>query len=211
MPEIIDISPVISPRIAVWPGDVPFSSRYLCRIDEGANLDLSSVTTTVHVGAHTDAPSHYAAGGEGIAERSLSMYLGACQVIAVDVPRGQRIFPADIPVPITAPRVLLFTGSFPDPDDFSEDFSSLSPQLIEWLHERGVILVGIDTPSIDPFSSKALESHTAVAQRDMAVLEGVVLSHVAPGPYTLIALPLRIEGADASPVRAVLLPAGATA
>lgn len=211
MPEIIDISPVLSPRIAVWPGDVPFSSRYLCRIDEGANLDLSSVTTTVHVGAHTDAPSHYAAEGAGIAERSLSMYIGACQVIAVDVARGQRIVPADIPVPITAPRVLLFTGSFPDPDTFNEDFCSLSPQLVAWLHDRGVCLVGIDTPSIDPFTSKALESHTAVAQRDMAVLEGVVLSHVPPGVYTLVALPLRIEGADASPVRAVLLPAGATA
>jgi arylformamidase len=203
---IIDISPVISPRIAVWPGDVPFSSRYLCRIDEGANLDLSSITTTVHLGAHTDAPSHYLGGGEGIGARSLSMYLGPCQVIAVDVPRGQRILPQHIPVPITAPRVLLFTGSFPDPDAFNEDFSSLSPQLVAWLHDRGVILVGIDTPSIDPFSSKALESHAAVAARDMAVLEGVVLGHVAPGSYTLVALPLRIEGADASPVRAVLLP-----
>jgi arylformamidase len=206
---IIDISPILSSRIAVWPGDVPFSSRYLCRIDEGANLDLSSITTTVHVGAHTDAPSHYLGGGAGIADRSLSMYLGDCQVIAVDVPRGQRIFPADILAEITAPRVLLFTGSFPDPDDFNADFNSLSPQLVAWLHERGVILVGIDTPSIDPFTSKALESHTAVAQRDMAVLEGIVLSHVTPGPYTLIALPLRIEGADASPVRAVLLPATA--
>ena len=124
--RIIDISPVISPRIAVWPGDVPFSQRYLCRIDEGANLDLSSITTTVHVGAHTDAPSHYAGGGAGIAERSLSMYLGPCQVIAVDVPRGERILPAHIGTDIVAPRVLLATGSFPDPDVFNADFNSLS-------------------------------------------------------------------------------------
>ena len=207
--RIIDISPVISPRTAVWPGDVSFSQRYLCRIDEGANLDLSSINTTVHLGAHADAPSHYVGGGQGIAVRPLSMYLGPCQVVSVDVPRGQRILPAHVTADITAPRVLFHTGTFPDPDDFNEDFVALSPELVGWLAERGVILVGIDTPSIDPFSSKALESHQAVAARDMAVLEGVILGHVADGHYTLIALPLRIEGADASPVRAVLLPSTA--
>jgi arylformamidase len=65
--------------------------------------------------------------------------------------------------------------------------------------------VGIDTPSVDPMTSKALEAHNAVADHDMAVLEGVVLDAVPPGLYTLVALPLRIEGADASPVRAVLV------
>lgn len=204
--RIIDISPVISPRTAVWPGDVSFSQRYLCRIDEGANLDLSSISTTVHVGAHADAPSHYVGGGAGIGDRPLSMYLGPCQVVSVEVPRGERIQPAHLRAAITAPRVLLHTGTFPDPDEFNEDFAALSPELVDWLGSRGVVLVGIDTPSIDPFSSKALESHKAVAARDMAVLEGIVLDHVADGHYTLIALPLRIEGADASPVRAVLLP-----
>ena len=76
---------------------------------------------------------------------------------------------------------------------------------MENLASQGVVLVGIDTPSIDLSQDKLLESHQAVARNDMAILEGIVLDGVAPGNYTLIALPLKIEGADASPVRAVLL------
>ena len=202
---IIDITPTLSPRTAVWPGDVPLSRSVALSIAEGANSDLSSITTTVHVGAHTDAPSHYVAGGDDISARSLERYLGPCQVIRVDI-RGARIRPEHVADEITAPRVLFATGSFPDPEHWNEDFAALSPELIAWLHDAGVGLVGIDTPSIDPFDSKALESHQAVAERDMAILEGVVLDDVQPGQYTLIALPLPIDGADASPVRAVLLP-----
>ena len=107
--------------------------------------------------------------------------------------------------PIVAPRVLLRTGTFPDPDAWNADFAALSPELVAWLHERGVRLVGLDTPSVDPQDDRLLESHTAIAARDMAILEGVVLDHVPPGVYTLIALPLKLAGADASPVRAVLV------
>lgn len=202
---LIDISPLISSSIAVWPGDTPFRRVVNCSQADGANLELSEITTTVHVGAHTDAPSHYTHPGEDISQRGLERYYGPCQVITVEVARGDRVLPADIPVAIRAPRVLLNTGSFPDPDNFNTDFNSLSPELIDWLGEQGVELVGLDTPSIDPFESKALESHRAVAARDMAILEGVVLSEVPDGMYTLIALPLRIAGADASPVRAALV------
>lgn len=203
--RILDISPLLSPRIAVWPGDVRFSRQIACAIADGANIDLSSITTTVHVGAHTDAPSHYRAEAETIETRPLERYLGPCQVVHVQVGRGERIVPADVRGPIEAPRVLFRTLTFPDPDVFNEDFASLSAELVAWLHERGVQLVGIDTPSIDLCHDKVLESHTAVAERDMAILEGIVLTAVSPGLYTLVALPLRLEGADASPVRAVLL------
>ena len=205
MPRILDISPPITPNIAVWPGDTPFSREVLCAIDEGANLDLSTITTTVHVGAHTDAPSHYAAGAPGIGERSLEAYLGPCQVMWVEIARGERILPAHLPGPITAERLLLRTGTFPDPDHFNEDFAALSPELVATLAEAGVRLIGIDTPSVDLFDDKALLSHTAIAEQDMAILEGVVLDHVPPGSYTLVALPLNLPGVDASPVRAVLL------
>ena len=205
-PRILDISPTVSPRTGVFPGDTPFSRDVLLSIDGGANLDLSTIRTTVHVGAHADAPSHYKGGAASIESRELWRYYGRCQVVSVPGTRGRRVLPDDIKVPITAPRVLLHTGSFPDPDAWNADFAALSPELIAWLHdERGVHLVGIDTPSIDPQSSKALESHQAVAARDMAVLEGLVLGEVAPGLYTLVAFPLKLEGADASPVRAVLL------
>ena len=203
--RIIDISPVINSQLAVWPGDVPFSRELNLSIADGANIDLSAIRGTVHLGAHTDAPSHYAADGEGIAQRDLSLYLGPAQVISVDVERGRRIQPEDVPVAITAPRVLFKTGSYPDPTDFNTDFCALSPSLIEKLAGEGVCLVGIDTPSIDPAESKDLPSHAMVAAHDLAILEGIVLDQVDDGVYTLVALPLRIEGADASPVRAVLL------
>ncbi len=168
-------------------------------------IDLSSMQTTVHIGAHTDAPRHYQRDGQDIASRSLALYYGPCQVIAVDVGRAERIGPQHITVPIIAERVILKTGTFPDPDRFSEDFAACSAALIEHLASCGVRLVGIDTPSIDLFADKVLQSHNAVAAADMAILEGVVLDEVTPGLYTLIALPLRLEGADASPVRAVLV------
>ena len=206
--RIIDISPVINSQLAVWPGDVPFSRELNLSIADGANIDLSAIRGTVHLGAHTDAPSHYAANGEGIAQRDLSLYLGPAQVISVDVERGRRIQPEDVPVAITAPRVLFKTGSYPDPTHFNTDFCALSPSLIAKLAGEGVCLVGIDTPSIDPAESKDLPSHAMVAAHDLAILEGIVLDQVDDGVYTLVALPLRIEGADASPVRAVLLDEG---
>lgn len=205
MAIILDISPAITPALAVWPGDTPFSQRWICRIDEGAGFDLSTITTTVHLGAHADGPSHYGRGAPGIGERALDRYLGPCQVVHVNVEPGARIEPEDLPGPIVAPRVLLGTGTFPDPNAWNTDFASLSPALVDYLADRGVVLVGIDTPSVDPFADRELRAHHVIARRDLAILEGLVLDHVPPGLYTLVALPLKIPGADASPVRAALV------
>ena len=203
--RILDISPPITESLAVWPGDEPFAQRWLLRIADGANLDLSSIHTTVHLGAHTDGPSHYAANAPGIGERPLEPYIGPCEVIRVQVARGERIRPAHLTGPVRAPRVLFHTGTFPDPENWNNDFAALSPELVDHLADQGVRLVGLDTPSVDLFDDKALESHTAIFRRDLCILEGVILDAVMPGLYTLIALPLRILGADASPVRAVLI------
>ena len=204
MSRLIDISPLISPRTAVWPGDRAFSREVSLAIEKGDNIDLSAVRTTVHIGAHADAPSHYAADGAPIDEVPLHPYYGPCRVMEVSVEPGSRILPEDLPEKIDAPRLLLRTGTFPDPDAFNTDFASLSPELIDYLAECGVKLVGIDTPSVDPFDDRELLAHQALHRQGMANLEGLVLTEVEPGPYTLIALPLRIEGADASPVRAAL-------
>lgn len=203
--KLIDISPLISPSIAVWPGDVAFSRDVALDMKSGDNLTLSALTSTLHLGAHTDAPNHYVKEGEDIASRPLERYYGPAQVIETRVNRGARIAPADLLSSVEAPRVLLKTGTYPDPNHFNEDFAALSPELVDHLAARGVELVGIDTPSVDLFADKALLSHNAIARHDMSILEGVVLSHVPPGRYTLIALPLSLEGCDASPVRAALI------
>jgi arylformamidase len=205
MVRILDISPPIDDGIAVWPGDVSYRREVSLKLEAGDNLELSSIRTSVHVGAHADAPSHYVQGGQGIGERSLDYYYGPCQVMVPAPPAGERIHPADLPGPIQAPRLLLKTSSYPDPSRFDEGFSGLSPELVDHAHAAGVILIGIDTPSVDPFADREMQSHQALARHDMANLEGLALEAVGPGLYTLIALPLRIPAADASPVRAVLI------
>jgi arylformamidase len=202
--RIVDISPVLSPAIAVWPGDTPMSREVLADLADGANLTLSTLHGTVHLGAHTDSPGHTHAGGADIASQPLDAYLGRCQVVGVDVARGARIGVADLHAEITELRVLLRTGTFPDPQQWNTDFAALSVELVAHLAARRVRLVGIDTPSVDPFSSKDLPAHAACIAHDIRVLEGVVLAHVADGVYELVALPLRLAGFDASPVRAVL-------
>lgn len=204
--KIIDISPLVSPQTAVYPGDVPFRREESMSTKAGQHLTLSSITTTTHVGAHTDAPNHYHRDGAGIDSRPLSLYYGPCQVIRVKLKRGERILPEHLgKTKISAPRVLFRTDSFPNPDRWNNDFNSLSPELVHFLAKKKVVLVGIDTPSIDPADSKALESHQAIYSRDLAILEGIILTKAAPGKYTLAAFPLKLAGADASPVRAVLL------
>lgn len=203
----IDISPEVSERIAVFPGDQEFRRTISLDFKKGNHLLLSAVQTTLHLGAHADAPNHYSADGAGIAERSLDFYYGACQVIQVQLRAEERIMPHHLKKQkILSPRVLFRTDSFINPNSWTNKFNSLSPELIEELADRGVILVGIDTPSVDPANSKALESHQALRRRKLAVLEGIDLQRVKPGRYCLLALPLRLRDADASPVRAVLLP-----
>lgn len=202
---LFDISPTISSKTAVFPGDTPFQQDFLLKIAKGNNLDLSTIKTTVHIGAHTDAPCHYHAEGESIEKRNLKYYMGAAQVIEVHCPRGSRILPQHLTQNINASRILFKTNSFPDPDHWNNDFVALSAELVEFLARQKVVLVGIDTPSVDLAKDEFLESHKAIYKHNMAVLEGIVLKDVDSGLYDLICLPLKIAGADASPVRAVLL------
>jgi arylformamidase len=207
MAQIYDITPKISPELAVFPGDQAFERVVAMSFAGGHHLDLSSIKASVHIGAHADAPSHYAAGGVSIEQRPLGLYMGKAQVVRVkNLGRGERIGLQHLSAKIVAPRVLFYTGSFPDPNKWNSDFCSLSPELLEALARQKVRLVGIDTPSVDPQDSKALEAHQILFKHDYAVLEGLVLTDVPEGIYTLIALPLPIVGGDASPVRAVLLP-----
>lgn len=204
--KIFDISPLISERTGVFPGDTPFSRKVLMSFPQGHHLTLSSIQSTVHLGAHADAPVHYRAEGEGVHALPLEPFLGKCLLLTARTPRGERVLPEDIDLPAEIPpRVLIRTNSFPNPDQWNSDFSSFSPELLMRLHQQKVSLVGIDTPSVDPEQDKKMECHQVLAKTGMRVLEGLVFERVPDGEYTLIALPLRIEGLDASPVRAVLV------
>jgi arylformamidase len=202
MPRLIDLSPPLSPRLAVWPGDVPFSRDVTSHAD---GTTFSSVATTLHLGSHADAPLHMVAGACPIDAIPLETWVGPCQVVEARVaPRG-RVRLEDLSEPPSAPRLLVKTGTSLDRERFTGDFAGLDPSLAPELAARGVVLVGIDTPSVDPYEDEAFETHRALVRSGVAWLEGLVLAHVPPGRYDLVALPLRIEGGDASPVRAVLL------
>ena len=201
---LYDITPAVTAALAVWPGDTPPAREVLADLKRGDNITLSTLRATVHLGAHADAPSHYGRDGASIESRSLDLYLGRCRVVRISAARGTRIPPSAIPADLGAERVLIATGSYPDPYAFNEDFVALEPETVDLLHDRGTRLVGIDTPSVDLYSAKQLVAHARFLTHDMAILEGLVLAHVPEGEYELIALPLKLDGFDASPVRAVL-------
>lgn len=202
---IHDISPLITPSLAVFPGDVAFQRKVSMDFAKGDHLSLSAIETTLHLGAHADAPSHYHKEGVSIEHCPLETYFGPCQVIDVSEIEGELTLEKLGPVEISAPRVLFKTNSIQNVNVWQEEFAYLTPEVIDWLAARQVQLIGIDTPSMDHAKSKSLECHQAFYRNRLAILEGLVLRDIPAGLYVLVAFPLKMQGAEASPVRAVLL------
>jgi arylformamidase len=189
----------------VWPGDTPYAAKDLLRIEDGASVHLSTITLSCHTGAHADAPCHYAAGAAGIDKAPLAKYLGPC--VLVDVrPEDHAIRPGDVGAIdlVGAPRVLFRTRDTADRTVFPDPLTHLTVELIDWLAAKGCVLIGLDSPSVDAFDSKDLPCHKALLKHGIVNLECLELGGVAGGRYELIALPLRLKGRDASPVRAIL-------
>lgn len=204
MQRLWDISPPISPDTPAFPGDTAYSQLWTAQIGPGCPVNLSAITMSPHLGAHADAPLHYGVGAGTIGLMDLEPYLGPCRVIhAID--RGPLIGPEHLAHAAAnlLPRVLVRT-CLKAPTTWSGEFSAFAPATIAWLAGRGVRLVGIDSQSVDPAESKTLDSHQELLRHDVRVLENLVLDEVPEGDYELIALPLKLIGADASPVRAVL-------
>ena len=199
-----DISPTVAPDAPIFPGDEPYSLRWTAQLSPDCPVNLSAITMSPHVGAHADAPLHYANDAPAIADVPLDTYLGRCRVIhaigAAPLITVEHLQHAEQDLP---PRVLVRCCERAD-TVWNPAFTAYAPEAIEWLAARGVRLVGIDTPSVDPADSKALNSHQQLRRLDLRVLENLVLDDVPEGDYELIALPLKLMAADASPVRAVL-------
>ena len=201
-----DISPPVHAGAAVFPGDTPFAQRWTARIAPGCPVNVSALTLSPHVGAHADAPLHYDNAGAAVGELPLDAFIGPCRVVHVigcgPLVRWQHIahaIGADLP-----PRLLLRTYARMPVDRWDGTLTAIAPETLERLADAGVVLVGIDTASVDPADSHDLPSHQVLRRRGLRVLENLVLDAVPEGDYELIALPLRLTTADASPVRAVL-------
>ena len=204
MKRLWDISPPVQPGSPVFPGDAPFQQQWACNIGPGCPVNVATLSLSPHTGAHADAPLHYSADGAAVGALDLAPYLGPCRVVhAIDcgpLITWQHLAHALAGLP---PRVLVRTYAAA-PTAWDGALSAFAPDTVARLADAGVVLIGIDTASIDPAESKGLPSHQVIRQRGLRVLENLVLDDVPEGDYELIALPLKLMTADASPVRAVL-------
>jgi arylformamidase len=205
MKKLWDISPPVAPGSPVFPGDTPYGQEWSATLGPGTPVNVSRITMSPHVGAHADAPLHYDPAGASIGAVDLSPYLGPCRVIHVigkgPLVRWEHLEHASRDLP---PRVLVRTYERVPVHRWDPMLAAYAPETIERLASLGVKLVGIDTASIDPAESKTLDSHQVIRRLGLRVLENLVLDDVPEGDYELIALPLKLMAADASPVRAVL-------
>lgn len=203
--RIWDISQTLRPEMPMWPGEPAFAIRRNAQISEQCPVNVGMIDAPLHAGTHADAPFHYDAQGLASADCDLNPYLGTCVVI--DVRRAKRRVEAgDVDWTILAgvERVIFRTYDRCPTDFWDSDFTAIAPAVIAKLREAGVRLVGTDAPSLDPEQSKTMDAHCEIQAGDMRILEGLVLDDIPAGRYELIALPLKIAQADASPVRAIL-------
>jgi arylformamidase len=205
-PVTFDISRPIEPGLPVWPGDPPFELGWVSRIADGGGANVAVARIGMHTGTHADAPLHIRDDGSAIDEIPLDAFLGKALLVdardrgALDVAFVNEALARSA----TARRLLFRTGAWEFSDGFPKVFPALEPAAAEALIAAGVVLVGTDAPSLDPPDSAELPAHHALLDAGIPILENLCLDEPASGEYELIALPLRIVGADASPVRAVL-------
>lgn len=204
MKRLWDISPPVSGASPVFPGDTPYSQRWVAEIAPPCPVNVSAVTLSPHVGAHADAPLHYDPQGCAIGAVELAPYLGPCRVVHVIGARPLvRLADVAHALPGLPPRLLLRSYAA-QPTPFDDNLPALDPALIDALADAGVQLIGTDSASVDPAASKTLDAHQRLRARGLRVLENLLLDAVPEGDYELIALPLKWIEADASPVRAIL-------
>jgi arylformamidase len=200
-----DISPPIHAGSPVFPGDTAYSQQWVATIGPGCPVNVSALSLSPHVGAHADAPLHYDPTGLAIGEVDLEPFLGPCRVIHA-IGCGPLVRPEHMAHAMDGlpERVLVRVYERMPQDRFDETLPAFAPETVTLLADRGVKLIGIDSASIDPANSKSLDSHQLIRQRGLRVLENLLLDAVPEGDYELIALPLKLTTADASPVRAIL-------
>ena len=205
MKKLWDISPPVSVQSPVFPGDTAYLQNWAAQITPGCPVNVSAITLSPHVGAHADAPLHYDPQGQAVGVLPLATFLGPCRVVhALDAGALVRMQHLAHALQNLPPRLLVRTCRQFPLTRFDDQLTAFHPDTVSELANLGVQLIGIDSASIDPADSKALPSHQVIRQRGLRVLENLLLDEVPEGDYELIALPLKLMTADASPVRAVL-------
>lgn len=200
----IDISQPLHNDIAVWPGDTAFSYEVSWPIEQSGSVNVGKITMSAHTGTHIDAPFHFDNNGKKVLDLDLNIYVGAARVIDVSAHDVIGIHELEVYDMRGVERLLLKTNSHTNPMLFPKTIPHIKEEVASFLQGKGVRLIGVDIPSVDPLDSKELSTHHALFAQGIHILENIVLQHVEEGRYELIALPLPLKEADGSPVRAVL-------
>jgi arylformamidase len=190
-----------------WPGDTPWSCGWTAAIANGASVNLSSVTSSPHVGTHADAPLHVRDGWPGSHALPLEAFYGPAVVIDVSSLEGEIEFSSIEPLiaPYRLERLILKTGRTVAAGSFPDEWPSLSESCARTLLGLNIKLVAVDAPSVDAKESKALATHKMLFQGNACILENLDLRRIAAGEYELIAFPVKVMSLDAAPVRAILI------
>jgi arylformamidase len=208
--KIIDISLSIKPDLPTWPGDPGIQLERISKMEEGANANVTHMSMGVHAGTHVDAPFHFLGGdSETVESLSLEALVGPATVIRL--PDTDLISAAVLEraqLPRGATRLLFKTRNSEfwqrAEKDFKEDFVALSAEASQFLVDHGAVLVGVDYLSVAPFKD-SVPTHRILLEAGIVALEGLDLSGVEAGDYQLICLPIKIEGSDGAPARAILV------
>jgi arylformamidase len=202
--DIYDISRTLSAGTPCWPGDVPFAFRFSGKIRDGATVNVGAIESSVHNGTHCDAPFHYDDAGLTIERIAITTFVGPAYLVDVRNCLEDWSWPLRRLDFSQTPRILFRTDAWLASEQFPDHIPTMAQSMPDWLGQRGVILVGVDLPSVDALDSKTLDNHHALGKNGITILEGLWLDQVPEGRYELIAPPLKIKGADGSPMRALL-------
>ena len=203
---IYDVTVTLRPGMPTWDGEPGPRCRPIKRIGvDGEPAQVSLVSLGTHTGTHIDAPAHFIPGGGTVDALPLDALVGPCRV--VEIHGGPIIEPGDLDASATGARRLLLktpSGALWDDAEFRRSFVALSAASAAWLVAQGILLVGIDYLSVDPYDADPAAAHLTLLGAGVVVLEGLDLRAVPPGEYDLAALPLKLAGADGAPARVVL-------
>ncbi|RXT13487.1 arylformamidase [Ammoniphilus sp. CFH 90114] len=202
--NLLDISQRLHSDVPVWPGDTPFTFQLTWTKEQSGSVNVGQINMSTHTGTHIDAPFHFDSHGAKVIDLDLDLYVGPAKLIHIS--QKESIGAAELASFDLegVKRLLIRTDSWEDPTRFPTEFTFLRPDIGPFLAEKGIRLIGLDVPSVDPMTSKELGAHHALLKNQIHILEGAVLRGIDEGNYELIALPLPLEEADGSPVRAVL-------